>query len=183
MNLDDSHDPSLESWVESANLPDCDFPVQNLPLARFSRGGSAVKTGVRIGDSLFEIEDESRADLVRALRKQNPNPPRHRLVPLAECNLFIPIEIGDYSDFYASIFHATNVGSMFRPDNPLLPNYKYVPIGYHGRASSIVVSGTDIKRPSGQLQTGDEPPVFGPSRQMDYECEVGCCIGRGNELG
>jgi fumarylacetoacetase len=94
---------------------------------------------------------------------------RQVLVPVREAELFLPAQIGDYSDFYASLHHATNVGSMFRPDNPLLPNYKWVPIGYHGRASSIVVSGTPVKRPHGQLKpTEAESPVFAPSRALDY---------------
>jgi fumarylacetoacetase len=106
------------------------------------------------------------------------------LVPMTQAELLLPVEVGDYSDFYASIHHATNVGRMFRPDNPLLPNYKWIPIGYHGRASSIVVSGTVVRRPHGQLKgPGDEPPVFAPSRALDYEMEVGCFIGPGNPLG
>jgi fumarylacetoacetase len=96
----------------------------------------------------------------------------------------LPATIGDYTDFYASIFHATNVGKLFRPDNPLLPNYKYVPIAYHGRASSIVPSNTKIPRPKGQRKKPDESaPTFGESRMLDYELEVGCFVGRGNELG
>jgi fumarylacetoacetase len=95
----------------------------------------------------------------------------------------MPAEIRDYTDFYASIIHATNVGGMFRPDNPLLPNYKHIPIGYHGRASSVVISGTPVRRPSGQLQDGTAPPVFGPSCQLDYESELGVFVGRGNALG
>jgi len=106
------------------------------------------------------------------------------LHPLAEVEMLLPAQIGNYSDFYASIDHATNVGSMFRPDNPLLPNYKWVPIGYHGRASSIVASGTPIRRPSGQKKALDaEAPTFGPSLQLDYELEVGAWISTGNELG
>jgi fumarylacetoacetase len=96
----------------------------------------------------------------------------------------LPCHIGDYTDFYASIQHATNVGSMFRPDNPLLPNYKYVPIGYHGRASSIVVSGTGVKRPDGQtMQDGADAPSVGPTGMLDYEVEVGAFVGPGNSLG
>ena len=92
--------------------------------------------------------------------------------------------MGDYTDFYASIHHATNVGSMFRPDNPLLPNYKHVPIGYHGRASSIVPSGTPVRRPHGQLKdAAAEAPVFAPAKLLDYELEVGCFVGPGNALG
>ena len=106
------------------------------------------------------------------------------LVPQGEAEMLLPASIGDYTDFYASVHHATNVGSMFRPDNPLLPNYKYVPIGYHGRASSIVVSGTPVHRPSGQVKSGtDEVPTYGPSRSLDYESEVGLFVGPGNALG
>jgi fumarylacetoacetase len=106
------------------------------------------------------------------------------LVRAADVEMLLPARIGDYSDFYASIHHATNVGSMFRPDNPLLPNYKHVPIGYHGRASSIVVSGSDIRRPKGQTRDGAEgDPVFGLSRRMDYELEIGVYVGSGNALG
>ena len=106
------------------------------------------------------------------------------LVPMAEAELFVPAEIGDYSDFYASVSHATNVGSMFRPDNPLLPNYKWVPIGYHGRASSIVASGTPVRRPMGQRKgPSDEVPAFGASRSLDYELELGAFVGPGTSLG
>jgi fumarylacetoacetase len=109
---------------------------------------------------------------------------RADLVPQADVELLLPLRIGDYTDFYASVFHATNVGSMFRPDNPLLPNYKYVPIGYHGRASSIVPSGTPVRRPIGQTRDdAARPPVVGPTRRLDYELEVGFVIGTGNALG
>src|SRR5213075_404531 len=105
-------------------------------------------------------------------------------VALSEVDLLRPVDVGDYSDFYASVQHATNVGSMFRPENPLLPNYKYVPIGYHGRASSIVVSGTSVRRPSGQTRDDAKaPPVFGPSRRLDYELEVGAWVSGENALG
>lgn len=106
------------------------------------------------------------------------------LVPMADAELLLPAQIGDYTDFYASVYHATNVGSMLRPDNPLLPNYKWVPIAYHGRASSIVPSGTPVRRPRGQLKDPNaEAPVFAPSRALDYEMEVGCFVGPGNALG
>jgi fumarylacetoacetase len=105
------------------------------------------------------------------------------LVPMRDAAMQLPAQIGDYTDFYASIHHATRVGKLFRPDNPLLPNYKYVPIGYHGRASSIVVSGSEIRRPSGQTKPPQaDEPVFGPSRSLDYELEAGIFIGLGNEL-
>jgi fumarylacetoacetase len=102
----------------------------------------------------------------------------------AECTLHLPAHIGDYTDFYVGIHHATNVGKVFRPDNPLLPNYKHVPIGYHGRSSSIVPSGALVRRPSGQLKAADSPvPGFGPSQRLDYELELGIWIGTGNALG
>ncbi|MFZ0480006.1 MAG: fumarylacetoacetase [Terriglobales bacterium] len=105
------------------------------------------------------------------------------LVSQNEVEMLLPAAIGDYTDFYASIFHATNVGKLFRPDNPLLPNYKYVPIGYHGRASSLVVSGTPVRRPSGQTRDGEADPKFGPSKALDYELEVGFFVGKGNARG
>lgn len=106
------------------------------------------------------------------------------LVAQADVEMLLPARIRDYTDFYASVYHATNVGRLFRPENPLLPNYKYVPIGYHGRASSIVVSGTEVQRPFGQTKAADAAePVFGPSRALDYELEVGFFVGPGNALG
>jgi fumarylacetoacetase len=106
------------------------------------------------------------------------------LLSQRDVDMVLPCAIGDYTDFYASIHHATNVGSMFRPDNPLLPNYKWVPIGYHGRASSIVVSGTPFQRPVGQTRDdAGSPPRFGASQRLDYEMEVGVLIARGNALG
>jgi len=111
---------------------------------------------------------------------------RH-LIPQAEVEMLVPAVVGNYSDFYASIFHATNVGKLFRPDNPLLPNYKYIPIGYHGRASSLVVSGTPVKRPSGQTRDANAgaqtAPAFGPTKALDYELEVGFFVSSGNRLG
>lgn len=106
------------------------------------------------------------------------------LVKRADVQMLMPVRVGDYTDFYASVYHATNVGKLFRPENPLLPNYKWVPIGYHGRASSIVVSGTEVRRPNGQTKKPDaDAPVFGPSRMLDYELEVGFYVGEGNRLG
>ena len=106
------------------------------------------------------------------------------LVPMGDVHMLVAAEIGDYTDFYASVFHATNVGALFRPDNPLLPNYKWVPIGYHGRASSIVPSGTPVRRPAGQLRPDpNAAPEFGPTRRLDYELELGFFIGAGNGLG
>ncbi len=131
-----------------------------------------------------------RAGLVEVLRHDSEAGRRARsrgselLVKAANVEMLVPAAIGDYSDFYASIEHAKNLGSMFRPDNPLLPNYKYVPIGYHGRASSIVASGTGVVRPSGQTKADtDASPSFGPTKRLDYELEVGVFVGTGNRLG
>lgn len=102
----------------------------------------------------------------------------------ANCQLHLPAQVGDYTDFYVGIHHANNVGRLFRPDNPLLPNYKHVPIGYHGRASTVVASGAAVRRPNGQtLAPGAEAPGFGPSKRLDYELELGIWIGPGNEMG
>ncbi|WP_110947637.1 fumarylacetoacetase [Pseudomonas bohemica] len=134
----------------------------------------------------------------RALRSQllslldENSPQRERLqalgetllVPMSDCQMHLPAQVGDYTDFYVGIHHAMNVGKLFRPDNPLLPNYKYVPIAYHGRASTLCVSGTPVKRPNGQtLAPGAEVPAFGPSKRLDYELEVGVWMGQGNEAG
>ena len=109
---------------------------------------------------------------------------RRHLLPLADAELLVPAEIGDYTDFYASIHHATNVGNQFRPDNPLLPNYKWLPVAYHGRASSIVASGTPVRRPCGQSRAKPMEPVqYGPTQRLDYELEVGFYVGPGNVLG
>jgi fumarylacetoacetase len=106
------------------------------------------------------------------------------LSPMSNCTLTLPADIGDYTDFYASLPHATNVGSMFRPNNPLLPNYKWVPVGYHGRASSIVASGTAVRRPRGQTHVeGAAGPRVGASAQLDYEAEIGALVAHGSVLG
>jgi fumarylacetoacetase len=127
-----------------------------------------------------------RLALSRALREGSPMQGKLTacLVPQAHAEYAVPAAIGDFTDFYASVHHATTVGKLFRPDNPLLPNYKWVPIGYHGRASSIGVSEQRFRRPVGQtLPQGAERPVFGPSRRLDYELEVGIYVGVGNALG
>jgi fumarylacetoacetase len=160
--------------------------------------GAAREAAEAAADSslnrLMNVETEARAELrTQVSLLLSTDSPSHRkdsrmagryLVAMAESELLVPARIGDYSDFYASVHHATNVGSMFRPDNPLLPNYKWIPIGYHGRASSIVVSGTPVRRPRGQLKPEDaERPVYAASRALDYEAEMGCFVARGNSLG
>jgi fumarylacetoacetase len=136
---------------------------------------SRVALRRRVGEILDEAgPDRGRAEAARS----------RLLHKAAECRMEMPARVGDYTDFYAGIHHATNVGKQFRPDNPLLPNYKYVPIGYHGRASSIGVSGSEVRRPDGQRKPAKETvPSFGPSRNLDYELELGIWIGPGNRLG
>jgi len=197
--IDRTHDPNLRSWVESANDPATDFPIQNLPFVCF---GDPPRAGVVIGDQILDL---LRAVGIKHVRSVMAMPKAARvelrrkisdfltvytpgaegfLTPLDGAKLQLPCEIGDYTDFYASIHHARNVGSMFRPDNPLLPNYKWLPVGYHGRASSIVVSGTPVQRPCGQITDAPGgPPAFAPSRRLDYELELGAFLGPGNSLG
>ena len=206
--LDATHDPELKSWVESANDPASDFPIQNLPFGVFRRKGTKEKPrgGVAIGDQVLDlaalgIETGPTLNEIaaagpsawRRLRKQiskalsvggfKKGYSRH-VVPMKRAELFVPMAIGDYTDFYTGIYHATTIGKLFRPDNPLLPNYKWVPIGYHGRASSVVVSGAPVVRPMGQVKPPDsEAPVFGPTKRLDYEVELGFVVGPGNRLG
>jgi fumarylacetoacetase len=194
--VDDTHDPARRSWVESANRPGCEFPIQNLPLCVFAPPGKArPRVGVGIGDNVLDasmwlagetlndycaLATERRTVLRREwVKVLEAGATTRPLYAQSECRFLLPSDVGDYTDFYASIHHATNVGRLFRPDNPLLPNYKHVPIAYHGRASSLVVSGTPVTRPNGQLGEGK----FGPTRELDYEVEVGALLGPGNALG
>jgi fumarylacetoacetase len=225
--LNNSHNPALKSWVESANDGRTDFPIQNLPFGVFRRRGAdeEPRIGVAIGNSIVDIAACRDAGLFKgaaftaaiacdvvslnafmalgpsywsALRMRlvelldadsperktiEPVVSKH-LVPMGGAEMLMPADVGDYTDFYASVHHATNVGSMFRPDNPLLPNYKYLPVAYHGRASSLMVSGTPVRRPMGQRKDdAEEMPTYGPTRLLDYELEVGMFVGTGNELG
>jgi fumarylacetoacetase len=201
--IDATHDPALRSWVESANLPHAEFPIQNLPYATFRRpGDERTRLGIAIGDMLLDataaldlqsmrrVMAMSRAARVgirqtasHYLAHHSTAADRH-LHPIAEVELRLPCEIPDYTDFYASIDHATNVGRMFRPDNPLLPNYNRMPVAYHGRASSVVASGAPVRRPWGQMVSNSAgPPVYAPSRLLDYEIELGAFLGPGNRIG
>ena len=134
--------------------------------------GSGARQALRT--RLFELLKDGSNDRARV---------EPYLYEAANCTLHVPASIGDYTDFYASIYHATNTGRLFRPDNPLAPSYKHVPIAYHGRASSIIVSGTAVRRPNGQTKTSGSAPQFGPSQRLDYELEVGMYVGRGNAQG
>lgn len=227
MALNDTHRVELASWVESAQTPGSDFPIQNLPFGVFKRTGrhEPPRIGVAIGDQIADVAiclDEGllsdaaisgaercreahlnelmalgpeavsglRRGLSELLRvdsphyRRDPGIARRVLVPMYEAEMRLPVVIGDYTDFYSSIDHARNVGTMLRPNDPLLPNYKYVPIGYHGRASSVVVSDTHVRRPTGQVRDDPEqPPSVCPTRRLDYEMELGIFVGTGNALG
>lgn len=230
--LDHTHNSSATSWLESANMADNPFPIQNLPWCVFRSATHRQPTiGIGIGDQILDARRLaasaclSRLDnfpleaalssvltqetlnaamcLTPAQRKQlrfalfellSDTCPVLRddaglrsecLFPISSVQFHLPAWIGDYTDFYASIYHATNVGCMLRPDNPLLPNYRWIPIGYHGRSSSIVTSGTPIRRPHGQVTPSPETaaPNFRPSNMLDYELEVAIWIGGSNPLG
>ncbi|MDP1901441.1 MAG: fumarylacetoacetase [Rubrivivax sp.] len=228
MSLTDAtHAPTLRSWVESANVPGCDFPVQNLPLARFRPAGGAaeaqeeepLRVGAAIGDQVLDLKLAAqlcpwadamdplleplaggdlagfmamgqpawkmlRAGLSAALAEGSDQGPflETCLLPRTEARFALPCRIGDFTDFYSGIHHAVAVGRQLRPENPLLPNYKWLPIGYHGRSSSIGLGGP-VKRPQGQTRTATGEPRFGPSRRMDYELELGLWVGQSNRLG
>lgn len=221
--LNETHDPALSSWVESANDKHTDFPIQNLPFSVFRRAGSKehFRVGVAIGDQVLDLTclkdtglytgkatfvletccDDSmnrlmalgqeywsqlRLDLSRTLREDFSK--RHMiepyLIPEIDVEYAVQASIGDYTDFYTSIHHATSVGKQFRPDNPLLPNYQWVPIGYHGRSSSIGITGQQFHRPVGQTRAPDsDHPSVGPAKRMDFELEIGIFIGPGNNMG
>jgi fumarylacetoacetase len=221
--LDSTHDAKLRSWVATANLPGCDFPIQNLPFGVLRRSGSEenFRCAVAIGDSVLDLGaldmlspfqglaaqalaacaepslrslmalgKEARVALRRSLSEcLRAGAPRAAelgtaLIPQRHVEFALPARIGNYTDFYASIHHATAVGRLFRPDQPLLPNYKWVPIAYHGRASSLGVSGQQVRRPRGQVMPrGAERPQLAPSARLDFELEVGMLIGPGNPLG
>jgi len=207
-SLDETHDPALTSWVDSANDSTTDFPIQNLPFGRFRRAGeSEWNIGVAIGAEvlglrragLVDTDDmlglmQADAGTRRTLRRKISQALRSdsarrdalksSLVSQSAVEMGLPCRIGDYADFYTGIYHATNVGKQFRPENPLLPNYKWIPIGYHGRASSIVASGQSFHRPVGQFKGPDDPaPSFGPTRRLDFELELGAFVGAPNALG
>ncbi|MBN6038938.1 fumarylacetoacetase [Amycolatopsis sp. 195334CR] len=182
------------------------FGRDNLPYGVFSRPGEAARVGVRLGDSVVDLAillgdelfaapslnpflaqgrarwDEVRARIGELLAGDVPAEAVH---PVGEVRLHLPFEVGDYVDFYASEHHASNLGRLFRPDSePLTPNWKHLPVGYHGRSGTVVVSGTDVVRPCGQRKAPDEAaPTYGPSRRLDIEAELGFVVGAGSPLG
>jgi fumarylacetoacetase len=210
------------SWVESANAPDCEFPIQNLPYGVFRTVNSEPRVGVAIGDQILDLALLANEQLLRCepgvfarpqlndfialgrevwrnMREQvgsllsasnqilqgNAALRARALVAQADASMLLPVAIPGYTDFYSSKEHATNVGMLFRdPKNALLPNWSEMPIGYNGRASSVVVSGTPIRRPNGQIKLPDrERPIFGACRKLDLELETGFIVGVPNQLG
>ncbi len=201
-------DPALHSWVPSAQTPGGDFPIQNLPLGRFrTRTHEAWRIGVAIGDQVLDLQAAGvldhadmarvlalskgerlalRSTLSKGLAAGSPQASAwaRALHPQSGVEMGLPCEVGDYTDFYVGIHHATAVGKLFRPDNPLLPNYAWVPIGYHGRASTLNVSGQSFRRPHGQVKAPDAAaPVHQASARLDYELELGIVLGQGNAQG
>ncbi|WAL64565.1 fumarylacetoacetase [Amycolatopsis cynarae] len=182
------------------------FGLDNLPYGVFSTPGTGPRVGVRVGDQVVDLAaalgdevfaqptlnafmaqgrrrwDEVRERITELVSGEVPDAAVH---PVRAVTLHLPVAVADYVDFYASEHHATNLGRLFRPDSaPLMPNWKHLPVGYHGRAGTVVVSGTDIVRPSGQRKAPDEAaPTFGPSRRLDIEAELGFLVGTGSELG
>ncbi len=224
MNKPHPNDPSLRSWIAAANLPGCDFPIQNLPLGIFSTRELPVpRGGVAIGDQVLDLSVLESAGLIapaahtvfdqpvlndfirlgrsvwQATRAQisgllRDDEPRLRddaalrtraLVPLQQAVMHLPVRVGGYTDFYSSKEHATNVGSMFRdPANALLPNWLHLPVGYNGRASSVVISGTDIRRPMGQIKPANaDLPSFACCAKLDFELETAFIVGADTALG
>ncbi|MGR3503706.1 fumarylacetoacetase [Pseudaestuariivita sp.] len=200
----------LQSWVDSANTAETDFPLNNLPYGVFSTGGGPARCGVAIGDQVLDLAaleargqlayggtfaqddwrafmglgqaawDELRAWLQMALGAGGDTGLSALLTPLDEAALHLPFRVTEFTDFYASRHHATNVGTMFRgAENALPPNWLHMPIGYNGRASSVVVSGTPLTRPHGQIRGIDEAmPRFEPSARFDFELELGAVVGQ-----
>lgn len=214
--LDFTHDPDRRSRVSSANAPDADFPIQNLPFGVFD-DGAGPRVGVAIGDQVLDLSALSDAlpvskDLVArpslnafmALGPDKWRATRHALCsllsegadipgvdwdralrPMSDVAPHLPFEVAEFTDFYASRYHATNVGSMFRdPSNALMPNWLHMPVGYNGRASTVVVDGTPIHRPMGQIMPpGAESPAFAATEKLDIEVELGTVVGTPSAMG
>jgi fumarylacetoacetase len=226
MTLDPTHDPDAMSWIESANAPSCDFPLQNLPFACFAPdAGAPARGGIAIGDQIVDLVALHASGLLagdardaaaaccapvlndfmalgapawRALRRAvfallstaageaTRDGVRACLLPQAQAYYRLPARIGDYTDFYTSVHHAYNAGLLVRPNDPLAPNFRWLPVAYHGRASSVCVGvlGEGVRRPNGQrMPPGAAAPEFGPSTRLDYELELGAFMGPGNALG
>jgi fumarylacetoacetase len=208
VEINETHDPLLKSWVPGADDPNTDFPVQNLPFGMYRIAGKDedLRACTAIGDYVFDLAGVDvgfvnnlndlasagqatwsglRSRLSKVLAQGSKSSEIEKfLVPLNQVELGLPVQCGDYTDYFTSYYHAYNAGKLFRPDAPLTPNFKWMPIAYHGRASSVVSSGTPVRRPRGQtMQRGDNTPVLTPSAWLDYEVELGVIIGPGNDMG
>lgn len=223
--LDHTHDPAARSWVDAANEPGCDFPIQNLPFAIFRHHSSdePFRGGVAIGNQVIDLAHvalsgclsglaqeaalagaHTQLNELMALGREHARALRHGLfdllkegaegeavdalrtclVPLVAVQFDLPVRVDNYTDFYTSIHHARNVGQFIRPDEPLTPNFQWLPIAYHGRASSVMLSGTDFHRPMGQsFAPGSKAPAFGPCARLDFELEMAVYVGSSNALG
>jgi fumarylacetoacetase len=202
------YDPNAsehQSWVPVD--PESDFPIQNLPFGIFEKPGRGVRPGVRIGDTVLDLAElklaegntlNGLASCAREIRRRvswllnaanselrdDAALQSRSLLPIAAVETRLPFGIGDYIDFYSSLEHATNVGKMFRdPANPLLPNWRHLPVGYHGKAGTVILGDRDIRRPHGQLSKDNQTSVVGPSRRLDFELEVGFFLNRSTALG
>lgn len=219
--LDETHDPAAKSWIESANRPGCEFPIQNLPIGVFSPRDACARAGVAIGNQIVDLNSlldrgllEGKAaeaaeaargdnlnslirlssDYSRALRRQifaflsstnadKPNATDGLLHAASQCTMHLPSKIGNFTDFYAGIYHARAAGAQLQPDDPLPENYIWVPIAYHGRPSSVTLAGEVVKRPAGQVKRPGSKPQLMKSERMDFELELGFYVRGGNELG
>jgi len=221
--VNETHDINRKSWVASANSPDTDFPIQNLPLGIFSTAGGKPRGGIAIGDQIFDVKaavdagvfigraaeaarfaaggklnalmdaGNSFATALRQrvsdlLREGGPDSDKARaaadklLVPMAQAHLHLPAAIGGFTDFLTSVYHSERGGRHARPDNPVPPVFRHMPIAYNSRASSVRISGEAVKRPNGQFRKGNDVR-FGPTEAFDFELELGVFIGQGNALG
>jgi fumarylacetoacetase len=224
--LNSTHDPKKQSWIESANDNQSRFPIQHLPFVSFQPNGlqSYPRLGVGIGEYILDLSVCAEAGLLdgpselagraclcpslnelmtlgfsnwSALRlrisellcsknnelRKNKELCSRALILQGDTELFLGVEIGDFTDFYASRFHASRVGALFRPEEPLLPCYLHLPIAYHGRSSSIISSETKVRRPVGQINSGAKQPVYTATSALDFELELAAYIGTGNKLG
>jgi len=221
--IDETHDLNRSSFIDSANDPAGDFPIQNLPFGIFSRASGDAGPGVAIGDQILDLQAAHRSGLLprdiprealahgslnslfalgrgplRNLRRalsallsdsDAGKPARQNatdlLAPMSDCHLHRPTEVANYTDFYAGIYHARAAGALLTPENPLPANYKWVPIAYHGRASSVQVGQGTVRRPLGQKPPSDagRPPDFGACERLDFELELGFYVAGGNTVG
>src|SRR6202011_4239867 len=222
--LNETHNAARRSFVETANDPDTDFPIQNLPLGVFStKADPNPRIGMAIGDKVFDLKKARGANAsftrpvaealqetslnllfslghaaLRDLRREAAGMLDHGssgnhvrqhaselLAPIDECTFHLPTRVANYTDFYAGIYHARAAGALLTPENPLPQNYKWIPIAYHGRASSVQVGGGTGRRPLGQLPPAEPgaSPKFGPCDRLDFELEMGFYVAGGNALG